>query len=297
MRLDEITSEERFVMTEEERARISEYIETTFGIKMSESKKPLLTGRLSKRLRTLRIRTYGDYFDYLHSPQGHDEMRIFTDLVSTHETHFFRENGHFEFLTSTGLPTLAKKGAGTDYELNVLCAACSTGEEVYSAACTIEEFAHNSSIRNFRYRITGTDISSGVIQTAVRGVYDGDDLNGVPGEIRKYFMKSRDQSRNLIRVIPELRAHTRFIEMNLIKGDYTFDCQFDIIFCRNVMIYFSKENQMKTAEYLCGFLSNDGFFLVGHSENLFGFRLPLKLLTSATYVKIDSGRTGNENSL
>ena len=295
MRLDEITSEDRFVMTEEERARISEYIETTFGIKMSESKKPLLTGRLSKRLRTLRIRTYGEYFDYLHTPHGREEMRIFTDLVSTHETHFFREPGHFSFLSSTGLPALAGKGAGSEYELNVLCAACSTGEEVYSVACTIEEFAHNSSINNFRYRITGTDISSGVIQTAVRGIYDGDDLNGVPDEMRKYFMKSRDKSKNLIRVIPELRARTRFIEMNLIKGDYTFDCHFDIIFCRNVMIYFSKENQLKTAEYLCKYLTTDGYYLVGHSENLFGFSLPLKLLTSATYVKIDSGRVDNES--
>jgi chemotaxis protein methyltransferase CheR len=273
------------LMTEDERVQISSYIEDAFGIKMSEAKKPLLTGRLSKRLRILRINSYGEYFNYIHSVEGRNEFRIFTDLVSTHETHFFRENGHFEFLSATGLPALVNRGSGTDVPLNIMSAACSTGEEVYSAACTIEEFAAVNSYRNFRYYITGTDLSSNVINTAAKGIYETDDINRVPVKYRKYFMKSRNSSHKLIRVIPEIRTRTRFIEMNLLDDSFTFDCIFDIIFCRNVMIYFSKENQRKVVEHLCRFLHPGGYLLVGHSENLLGLDLPIKLINTATYVK------------
>lgn len=283
------------LMTEDERVRISAYIEDTFGIKMSEAKKPLLTGRLSKRLRILKINSYGEYFNYIHSVEGRDEFRIFTDLVSTHETHFFRENGHFEFLSTTGLPALVNRGQGLDVPLNIMSAACSTGEEVYSAACTIEEFAAVNSYSNFRYRITGTDLSSNVINTAAKGIYETDDINRVPVKYRKYFMKSRNSSKKLIRVIPEIRTRTRFIEMNLLDDSFTFDCVFDIIFCRNVMIYFSKENQRKVVEHLCRFLNPGGYLLVGHSENLLGLDLPIKLINTATYVKTSQAGESHAN--
>jgi chemotaxis protein methyltransferase CheR len=272
-------------MTEEERVRISSYIEKEFGIKMSEAKKPLLTGRLSKRLRTLKMDSFGEYFDFIHTPKGKDEYRIFTDLVSTHETSFFREPAHFDFLMNEALPALYRAGAGQDRVLNILSAACSTGEEVYSSACAVEEFARVNKINNMRYMITGTDISMHVVQFAARGVYNQKSVAKLPVFAHKYFMRSKNPEKSVVRVVPEIREHTRFMELNLLDKSYPFDVQFDIIFCRNVMIYFDRKTQEFVSSKLCDVLVRGGYLLVGHSETLLGFPLPISAIAPATYVK------------
>lgn len=272
-------------MTEEERVRISSYIEKEFGIKMSEAKKPLLTGRLSKRLRSLKMGSFGEYFDFIHTPKGRDEYRIFTDLVSTHETSFFREPAHYDFLINEALPALYRAGAGQDRDLHILSAACSTGEEVYSAACAVEEFARLNKIKNIRYRITGTDISMHVVHFAVRGVYNQKAVVKLPVFAHKYFMRSKDPAKSVVRVIPEIREKTRFMEMNLLDKSYPFDTKFDVIFCRNVMIYFDRKTQEHVSSKLCEVLAPGGYLLVGHSETLLGFPLPITSIAPATYVR------------
>jgi chemotaxis protein methyltransferase CheR len=271
-------------MTEEERIAFSTYIENEFGIKMPEVKKPLLTGRLSKRLHYLNLNSYSEYYDYIHEPSNFEEKKRFIDLISTHETSFFREVSHYDFLLTEIFPALIQKGAGIEREITILSSACSSGEELYSAACVIEEIAIRNKIRNPKYRLVGTDISVHVLKTAARGVYRAQVIKKIPDYARKFFMTSRDSKKDLIRVIPEIRAHAEFMEMNLLAGTFPFGCNFDIIFCRNVLIYFDKKNQEKVTVSLCRYLAPGGYLLVGHSETLIGLSIPLKNIAPATYV-------------
>jgi chemotaxis protein methyltransferase CheR len=271
-------------MTEDERLEISTYVEKEFGIKMPEAKKPLLTGRLSKRLRHLKMKSFAEYFDFIHMPQHSDEYRNFIDLVSTHETSFFRESSHFDYLMKSVLPSLLKAGAGTQRVLNILSAACSTGEEMYSTAIVIEEFAEQQHISNYKYHIVGTDISVPVLRTAARGVYKSTAIEKTPLYAKKYFMRSKDRKNDVVRIIPEIRMQIECVEMNLLDAKYPFDCMFDVIFCRNVMIYFERKTQERVANNLCRHLSPKGYLFVGHSESLLGFPIPIETVAPATYI-------------
>jgi len=275
-------------MSERERVEISSFIESEFGIKMPAVKKILLTSRLSKRLNLLGCRSYGEYFSFIRSSKGVDEFLIFADLVSTHETSFFRESQHFDLMFSRVLPDLCDSGgAGVRRSLRVLSAACSTGEEAYTLAITIEEFRRKRKLRSFNYRITGTDISTKVLASAARGVYGEGRIGRLPDEyLKKYFMRGRNEKRELVRIVPELRANAEFIHMNLMDRAYPFNEKFDVIFCRNALIYFDRENQKEIIRKLTSHLSKNGYLFIGHSETMTGYDLPLKCIEPTVYRRI-----------
>ena len=276
-------------MSEKERIEISSFIESEFGIKMPAVKKILLTSRLSKRLAARGFKSYGEYFQYIRSGRGMDEeFFIFADLVSTHETSFFREAQHFEYLYSEALPELAgSHGAGVRRELRVLSAACSTGEEAYTIAITIEEFRRMKNYSSFLYRVTGTDISTKVVSAAARAVYSESRIGRLPHEYRRrYFLKGKNGKSELVRVVPQLRAAAEFFPMNLMSHDYPFTEKFDIIFCRNAMIYFDRSNQEKIMRRLTGHLLKSGYLFIGHSETLSGYDLPLKCLEPTIFRRV-----------
>jgi len=271
-------------MSEPERVKISSFIEKEIGIKMPEAKKALLTGRLAKRLKASGTKSFGEYFEFIQSAEGKREYLHFIDLVSTHETSFFREPAHYEFLIHNALPALMRDGSGVQRDLRILSAACSSGEEIYSAACAVEEFIRINKIQNFRYTLTGTDISSHVIIKAARGVYPSHFLQKIPAYAHRFFMHSRDSESELIRVVPEIREKVRFMQVNLLDQYYPFEQKFDIVFCRNVMIYFDRETQLKVASKLCNAIADNGYLLVGHSESLMGFPLPIEGVAPAAYI-------------
>ena len=276
-------------MTEKERRDISSYIEENFGIKMPPVKKVLLTSRLSKRLHALGFDSYSRYFKYIISEKGsHDEFHIFADLVSTHETGFFREPQHFDFLINSALPMLIENsGAGTGKQLRVLSCACSTGEEAYSIAITVEEFRKRHKLPEYRYVITGTDISMKVINTARRGVYHESRISNMADEYKRdYFMQGKGSKNELVRIIPELRCCTEFYYLNLMDGNYPFNEKFDIIFFRNAMIYFDRSNQGNILNRLADSLNKNGYLIIGHSETMSGWDLPLKFVMTTVYRKI-----------
>ena len=279
---------ENIKMTERERIEISSFIESEFGIKMPAVKKILLTSRLSKRLNLLGCKSYADYYRFIRSAKGADEFLIFADLVSTHETSFFRESQHFELMFSRVLPDLCGTGgAGIRRSLRVLSAACSTGEEAYTLAITIEEFRRKRKLRSFNYRITGTDISTKVLSSASRGVYGEGRVGKLPDEyMKKYFMRGKNEKRELVRVVPELRANAEFIHMNLMDKAYPFRENFDIIFCRNALIYFDRENQKEIIRKLTSHLSRNGYLFIGHSETMAGYDLPLRCVEPTVYRRI-----------
>ncbi len=273
-------------MSEKERSDLSSLIETRFGIKMPPVKKVLLTSRLSKRLNALGFKSYNEYYKYLTNEKGSaDELNIFADLVSTHETSFFREPQHFEYLYKTAIPQLLQeRGTGVKTHLNVLSSACSTGEEAYTISLTLEEFFRNNNLNSYSYKITGTDISTKVVNAAIRGVYHESRISNLPHEYKqRYFMKGKGQKSELVRIIPEIRATADFHYMNLMDDKYPFSEKFDIIFFRNAMIYFDKENQEKILGRLAGHMNKGGFLFIGHSETVSGYNLPLRSVATTIY--------------
>lgn len=272
-------------MNESERNDISSFIESEFGIKMPPVKKVMLTSRLAKRLKVLGLRSYSEYYNYIRSAEGmKGELFIFTDLVSTHETGFFREPQHFDYLVSSVIPELAAtSGSGIRRPLRALSAACSTGEEVYTIAIMAEEFKR-SSAPSYLYRITGTDISTRVVQDAARAVYKEPRVQNVPLHLRrKYFMDGKGAKSGLVRIVPELRACTEFFHMNLMDYSYPFNEKFDIIFCRNALIYFDRTNQEKILQRLTSCLKKGGYLFIGHSETMTGYNLPVRCVEPTVY--------------
>lgn len=270
-------------MNEAERKRISDYVEREFGIKMPAAKKSLLEGRLSKRLSVCKIPSYGGYFDFItKDPRGQDEYLRFADLVSTHETSFFRESSHFTVLANRVLPAvLARRPQG----LELLSAACSTGEEAYTMAMVIDAGLRDlhSSID---FAIEGVDLSDRAVEIAHRGVYLEERIHRVPDELRRqYLRRSKDARARLCRVAPELRQKTLFHSGNLLSGSGFRRAPYDVIFCRNVLIYFDPANQRRVIASLLAHLKADGYLFLGHSETMTSLDMPLRSIDNAVYQK------------
>lgn len=273
-------------MTAVEQQRISTFIEEEFGIRMPDSKKSLLEGRLAKRVAKCALRSYGDYFDFiLKNPQGRDEFLVFQDLVSTHETSFFREVRHFQLLEQTLLPTLMNRPDLRS--LDILSAPCSTGEEVYSLGMVVDKVREAQGCRTLPFLIEGLDLSERAIGIANRGVYLNERTKTIPSELkRRYLMRSKSREKPFCRVVPELRERTVFHPGNLLGSMNLLQASYDIIFCRNVLIYFDPSNQRSALEGLVRHLRPRGYLFLGHSESMLGWNLPLRPVTQAVYQKV-----------
>ena len=251
---------------------VSELIENQVGIKLPEAKRLMLEGRLHKRVRALNFSGIAEYVDKLFDeglPES--ELTHLIDVVTTNKTDFFREPSHFTFMTDVAVPSLVK--AGGRQELKVWSAAASMGMEAYTVAMVLDDMARNS--RPFRFRILGTDISTAVLSLARQAIYTRDMLAPVPTEfVKRYFLRSKDRNSEEVRVVPELRRMTNFMRMNLMDSRYPIDRDVDIIFCRNVLIYFDRETQRKVVERLCSHLRPGGYLMVGHSESMIHSLVP-----------------------
>jgi chemotaxis protein methyltransferase CheR len=209
------------------------------------------------------------------------------DVVSTNKTDFFREPEHFEFLVQKVLPELVARSEsenGCGRPLLLWSAGCSTGEEPYTLAMVVNEWgqAHPG----LRFRVLATDLSTTVLAKADRGVFTAEVVRPVPTELRrKYFMRSRDRESNLLRVVPELRQMVEFRRLNFMDADFGLSQKADVIFCRNVIIYFDRTTQEKIMQKLAAQLVPGGYAFVGHSETLHDMDLPLVSVAPALYRK------------
>ena len=275
------------IMSGETFDRFSSFIEEELGIKMGRNKQVMLQARLMKRLRVLGFESYEEYFDYLFSDEGHrHELPFFVHQVTTNKTDFFREPAHYEHLTSSVLPTLLRENNySVRRPLRVWSAACSTGEEPYTLAMVLSDYAGTHS--HFEYSILATDISPTVLQQAKQGVYENGKIEPIPLPLRKkYLLRSKDNKKNKVRICPELRDKLHFKWLNLKRGNYDIQERMDIIFCRNVIIYFNRAIQEIVLTNLVGQLLKGGYIFMGHSETLSGFTLPLRQIASTVYRKI-----------
>ncbi len=260
------TPSNQATMSNKDFSRLKEFIYKECGINIVDSKKTMLESRLQKRLRRLNLKSFSQYCDYLFSPQGiEEELTDMINQVTTNKTDFFREPAHFEYLRRKVLPELTRPGK----TITVWSAGCSSGEEPYTLAMVLKEFGCN-------FIIFATDISTKVLDKARLAVYDKEQINPVPPAMKKkYLLVSKDKTKNLYRVVPELRAHVRFRRLNFMDGDFGFREPIDIIFCRNVIIYFDKPTQEKLLNKFCDYLSPNGYIFMGHSETLLGMDVPL----------------------
>ncbi|WP_024509400.1 CheR family methyltransferase [Bradyrhizobium sp. ARR65] len=245
---------------------IAKLIEGQVGIKLPAGKRLMLEGRLHKRVRALNYAGLNEYVETLfEAGQLDGELTHLIDVVTTNKTDFFREPSHFTFMREVAVPELLKpRGRG---DLKIWSAACSTGMEAYSTAMVLDDMTRTGS--RFQFRILGTDISTAVLRLAKTAIYTRDTLEPVPPAFTKrYFLSAKDRASDEVRIVPELRRRTNFMRMNLMDSKYPVDRDVDIIFCRNVLIYFERETQRKVVEQLCAHLRPGGYLMVGHSESM-----------------------------
>ena len=254
------------------------------GINLSSDKKTMVEIRIKRRLRSLGISSFGQYCDHVFAPEGREsELVDLIDVITTNKTDFFREAAHFDYLVSKALPDLAARKGSTRKSL-VWSAGCSTGEEPYTLAFVLSEYAQECA--GFRFSVLATDICTAVLAKAATGIFKSESLKPVPqGLRRKYFMRSRDPQSDLFRVVPETRALIEFRRLNFMDADFGLADPPEVIFCRNVIIYFDRATQVRLLEKLTRHLTPGGYFFAGHSESLQGMDLPLVPVAPSVYRK------------
>ncbi|WP_207060807.1 protein-glutamate O-methyltransferase CheR [Motiliproteus sp. SC1-56] len=246
------------------------------GITLSDAKKRLVVGRLGKRLRHYRLQSFGDYFNRLMSHQLEpQELQVVIDQLTTNETHFFREPAHFDFLREQVLAPL-----GPGRRIRVWSAASSSGEEAYSSAMVIHDRLGEGT-----WEVFGSDINRAILQRAQRAVYSMNVAHEIPEHyLKRYCLKGVRSQEGAFLIAPELRKHVRFEQVNL-NAPLPNIGEFDVIFLRNVMIYFSLQTKQSVVARMLPKLKPGGYFIVGHSESLNGVTDSLELIRPTLYRK------------
>ena len=249
-------------ITDTEFAQFQRLIYKIAGISLADSKKVLLVGRLGKRLKAHGLSSYSDYFKLISNGNDPAELQMMVELLTTNETYFFREEKHFDFLADK---IAAKHPAGKP--LDVWSAAASTGEEIYTICMVLADTLGVSG----QWSVMGSDINTQVLALARSGHYSLERARGLPPEyLRKYCLKGVRQHEGTFLIAPELRRHTRFMQVNLNRTLPAEIGKFHVIFLRNVMIYFDAETKRQVVDRLINQLHPGGYFVVGHSESLNG---------------------------
>ncbi len=275
----------RAQLTNEEFDKLSRFIYKESGIKMPPVKRVMLQSRLQKRLRELNMTNFKEYCEYVFSREGlNNEIIHMLDVVSTNKTDFFREPVHFEFLQDIVLPEfVGQRSLGRT--IKVWSAGCSSGEEPYTIAIVLAEFAEQN--LGFDFSILGTDISTQILQKAIDAVYKEDRVAIIPLELkRKHLLRSKDRNNPTVKIGPHLRKKVRFGRLNFMDSQYDIAETFDVVFCRNVLIYFDRETQERVIAKLCEKLRVGGYFFLGHSESIMNMNLPLKQIKPTIFQRI-----------
>jgi chemotaxis protein methyltransferase CheR len=264
--------------------RLRTLIHAESGINLSVEKKTMLELRLRPRLRILTMNSYREYCDYVFSSRGQrDEIVPLLDAVTTNKTDFFREPGHFEYLAKRAIPEMMK-GGGSGRPLLVWSAGCSSGEEPYTLSIVLSEYANVHP--GFHFRVLATDLCTTVLEKASLAVFNTEVAASVPAELRRrYFLRSLDRSSKQMRIVPELRSLVEFRRLNFMDTDYRLKDKADVIFCRNVIIYFDRATQENILQKLTHHLAPGGYIFLGHSETLSGLDVPLVSVGPSTYRK------------
>lgn len=262
--------------------KLSEYIYNYSGIKMPDTKRTMLEGRLRKRLRATGHQSFSEYCNFLFQNEGLETEAIYLiDVVTTNKTDFFREPNHFDYMEKFALPALSAAG---HKRIRAWSSACSTGAEPYTMAMIMAEAVNAQVINDFT--ILATDLSTDVLRKAHNGTYPRELLEPVPpAMMQKYVMQPTDPQRRDVRISPRLRSKIGFGRLNLMDQTYQIGDAVQIIFCRNVLIYFDKKTQGHVLTQLCNRLITGGYLFIGHSETITGINLPLRQVANTVFQK------------
>lgn len=261
------------VLQKHEFVWIRDYLYKTTGIVLNDTKQAMVIGRLDKRLRHYGFASYSEYFSLFGMPGFENETTLAIDLLTTNETYFFREPKHFDFLVSEILPEQSPAKI-----FRVWSAASSSGEEAYTLAMLLENYANSG-----QWEIVGTDISTRVLDKAQRGLYPIDAAEKIPPMLlKKYCLKGSGDFEGFLLIDPVLRKRVKFIYANLISSLPDLG-MFDVIFLRNVMIYFDMGTKQRLLESITQYLRPGGYFFISHSESLHGMRTNLRPVIPSIY--------------
>jgi len=262
-------------ISDQEFAKFQRFIFEAAGITLSPAKKQLVMGRLGKRLAQYHLDSYNDYFQLLVSGDEPQEVQTAIDLLTTNETYFFRESSHFDFLRE-----LATQAASRAQAFRVWSAASSTGEEAYSVAMVLADVMNTTP-----WEVVGSDISSRVLQAAATGHYTLERARHVPPHyLKKYCLKGQGPHEGTLLIDRSIRQKVRFIQANL-NAPLPEMGPFDVVFLRNVMIYFNDETKRQVVARVLSQLKHGGHFLIGHSESLNDISREVRLVSPSVYQK------------
>ena len=259
------------------------------GIWLGSHKHALLTGRLARRLRLLGLSNMQEYYQLVIQPDQLHERAVMLDCITTNETHFFREPRHFDFLEHQIFPKWQQEAATKErsMRIRIWSAGCSTGEEPYSLAMLL--LKHFPVDKGWEIEVLGTDISTRVLEKAREAIYPLDKAKEIPAEhLRSYMLKGKGERKDVMKVSPDLHRVVRFARVNLHADSYPILGSFDLIFCRNVLIYFDEESKIKVVGGILRHLSPSGLLIVGHSEHLGGIAPNLKTVAPTIHALASS---------
>jgi chemotaxis protein methyltransferase CheR len=279
----ETRREREFQFTDGDFEAVRKLLYEHAGISLNDGKRDLVYGRLSRRLRELGYGEFASYLRYLDTPEGDAEMGHFVNALTTNLTAFFREPHHFEYLAKTVLPEAMRRHAG-DRRIRLWSAGCSTGEEPYSIAIVVREVVQ--ACRNWDLRILATDLDSNVVATAKRGRYAAERIAGLSkARAKSWFRHAGDPAGSGVQVDSALQELITFKQLNLMH-EWPMKGRFDLIFCRNVMIYFDKATQRKLFDRYAEALTDGGYLFIGHSESMHKLSDRFELIGQTMYRKI-----------
>lgn len=268
-------------LSETDFLRFSRLVYEQAGINLHQGKKELLRARLAKRIRELGFHSFAQYYEHLLRDQSGEEIVQMLDCIATNLTRFFREEPHFQFLAQSVYPEFSKalENGGGDHSFRVWSAACSTGEEPYSIAM------HLSLHWGGDFHVLATDISTKALEKAKKSIYPTSRLSEVPsGMVSRFFLKGHGPRQGYVRLKPEIRSRVSFQRHNLMDPP-PFQEQMNLVFCRNVLIYFDRPTQKRVVESITEVLKPGGYLLVGHAESLNGAVPHLRYVKPAVYRK------------
>jgi chemotaxis protein methyltransferase CheR len=274
--------DQEFEFTDAEFKRLREIVHSRTGIALSEAKRELVYGRLARRLRKLKLGSFADYCQLVESGEP-AELEELTNAITTNLTSFFREGYHFEQLAAEALPQIESKRSATR-RLRLWSAGCSTGEEPYSLAVVLNEAM--ARLAHWDVKLLATDIDSKVVATAAEGVYPAERFKGVSTErVRKWFPQVAGRP-GFSGASPTLKSLITFKQLNLLDP-WPMKGPFDVIFCRNVVIYFDKPTQRRLFDRMAELQEPGGWLFIGHSENLLNVTRRYKLVGRTVYRRVE----------
>lgn len=263
---------------------LSSLIYKHFGIHLTEAKRSLLVRRLQSLLKTEGHQNFRQYYDKLVADPTARAMTELVNRITTNYTYFYREPEHFDFFYKKALPEIVErhKAVGSR-DLRVWCAAASTGEEPYMLAMLMMEFL-GPDYGTWDAGLLATDISEKALKKAVAGIYPASETNTMPKHlVKKYFTKHGE---NQLKVVPRLSREILYRRFNLITPSFPWKKPFDVVFCRNVMIYFDHDTKVKLVKQIYDSLNYGGYLFIGHSESLMRMDTPLRYVMPAVYQKV-----------